>query len=154
MTAALVIGLMVGGLALIAIEIFVIPGFGVIGVLGVAGVVGSAYLAYAQLSPTTAAITIAGGVVCAAAMFWLVPKSKIGKSMVLQTQTIGGAANPELKLLVEREGVALTPLRPSGAVEIDGRPVDVVTDGEYIEPKTRVRVVQVEGARVIVEKIS
>ena len=105
MTAALVVGLMVGGLVLIAIEIFVIPGFGVIGVLGIAACVGSAYLAYSQLSSTHAAIAVAGGVVSAGVMFWILPKTKMGKAMVLETQTLGTSANPELKLLVDREGV-------------------------------------------------
>jgi len=45
-------------------------------------------------------------------------------------------------------------LRPSGSVEIDGRPVDVVTDGTYAETGTKVRVVRVEGARVVVEPLS
>jgi len=153
MTVALVIGLMVAGLALIAIEVFVIPGFGVIGILGIGSVIGSAYLAYAQLQTPYSAIAIAGGVIGAGVLFWLVPRTKFGKSMVLDTQTLGTAPNPELRHLVDREGVALTTLRPAGSVEIDERPVDVVTDGEYVEAGTRVRVVRVEGGRVIVERI-
>jgi membrane-bound serine protease (ClpP class) len=153
MTAVLVIGLMVFGLALIAIEVFVIPGFGLIGVLGIAGVVGSAYLAYSELDTPYAALTIVGGIVGAGVMFWFVPRTKLGKSMVLETQTLGSAPNPELEKLQDREGVALTTLRPAGSVEIDERPVDVVTDGEYVEAGKRVRVVRVEGGRVVVEEI-
>jgi membrane-bound serine protease (ClpP class) len=153
MTVALVIGLMVAGLALIAIEVFVIPGFGVIGILGIGCAIGSAYLAYAELETPYSAIAIAGGIVGAGVVFWFVPRTKVGKSMVLKTQTLGRAANPELAALLEREGNALTPLRPSGSVEIDDRPVDVVTDGEYVEAGTRVRVVRVEGGRVVVERV-
>lgn len=153
MTVALVIGLMVAGLALIAIEVFVIPGFGVIGILGIGCVIGSAYLAYAQLATPYSAIAIGGGIVGAGVLFWFLPKTKVGKSMVLETQTLGRAANPDLQQLVGREGSALTKLRPSGSVEIDDRPVDVVTDGEYVEAGTRVRVLRVEGGRVVVERI-
>ena len=153
MTVALVIGLMVAGLALIAIEVFVIPGFGVIGILGIGGVIGSGYLAYAELETPYSAIAIAAGLVGAGVLFWFLPRTRVGKSMVLETQTLGRAANPELERLVNREGEALTPLRPSGSVEIDDRPVDVVTDGEYVEAGARVRVVRVEGGRVVVERI-
>ena len=153
MTVALVVGLMVAGLILLAIEIFVIPGFGVIGALGIAAAIGSAYLAYDQLSAAHAAIAVAGGVIGGVAMLWMGPRTRLGKSMVLETRNVGNAANPGLSQLLEREGVALTPLRPAGSIEIDERPVDVVTDGEYIERGSRVRVVRVEGSRVVVEKI-
>ena len=153
MTIALVIGLMIAGLGLIAIEVFVIPGFGVIGLLGIGAAVGSAYLAYAELSPAFAALAVAGGVVGAGVTFAVLAKTKFGKSMVLETQTLGTAANPELALLVDREGTTMTPLRPSGVVEIDERPVDVVSDGEFVDKGTRVRVVKVEGSRVVVEPI-
>lgn len=155
MTASLiVIGLIVLGLALMAIEVFVIPGFGVIGLLGVAAIGGAGYLAYAQVSPAYSAITIVIGIVAAGVMFWLFPKTKTARSMVLQAQTLGGHARPALAALVQREGIAITVLRPSGAVEIDGEVVDVVTDGQYVEAGTKVRVVRVQGARVVVEPLS
>ena len=153
MIALLVVGLMVAGLILLAIEIFVIPGFGVIGALGIAAAIGSAYLAYAELSATYAAIAVAGGVVGGLAMLWLAPRTRLGKSMVLETRNTGNAAKPGLTQLLEREGVALTTLRPAGSIEIDERPVDVVTDGEFIERGSRVRVIRVEGSRVVVEKV-
>jgi len=150
----LVIALMVAGMALLAVEILVIPGFGLIGVLGIASMIGSAYVAYDQLGDTYALLTIAAGLVAGGVMFWLFPKTAAGKAMVLETAHRGGAARPELKLLEGREGVVVSDLRPSGSVEIDGRPVDVVTEGQYVEVGTKVRVVRVEGARVVVEPLS
>jgi len=53
MTAVfVVIGLMVAGMALIAIEVLVIPGVGLMGILGVGAMAGSAYVAYDQLGDT------------------------------------------------------------------------------------------------------
>jgi len=49
-----------------------------------------------------------------------------------------------------REGEALTDLRPAGIVMIDGRKVDVVTGGELVAKGRRVRVVTVEGNRIVV----
>ncbi len=150
----IVMGLMVLGLVLIAIEVLVIPGFGVIGLLGGAFCIGAGWVAYEHVSPGWSAATVLAGAVAGGMMFWLLPKTKAGKAMVLHTATTGKAARPELGLLEGREGVVVSDLRPSGAVEIDARPVDVVTDGQYVEKGTRVRVVRVEGTRVVVEPLS
>ncbi|WP_428264788.1 NfeD family protein [Haliangium sp.] len=152
MTAiVIVIGLMVVGLSLIALEVLVIPGFGVLGVLGIAAGIAAGYLAVTRLEPTHAGLAITAGVVAAAALFWYLPRTRTVRSMVLQTQTLGTAGDPALKALMGREGVTTTPLRPAGAVEIDGEAVDVVSDGQYVEPGTRVRVIEVSGSRVLVE---
>ena len=62
------------------------------------------------------------------------------------------APNAQLKTLHGAEGVALTDLRPAGAARIENRRVDVVANSEYIAKNTPLRVVQVEGVRVVVEK--
>jgi membrane-bound ClpP family serine protease len=154
MTSALVVvGLMVIGLALIAIEVLVL-GTAVVGLLGGIAVIVSGYVAYSTLEPAFAALAIASGVVTSVALFWYLPRSGVGKSMVLRTQATGSSARPALALLLGREGTALTPLRPSGSVEIDDSAVDVVTDGKYVDAGTKVKVVRVEGSRVVVEPLA
>lgn len=150
----LVIGLMVAGLALLAIEVLVIPGFGVIGVLGGASMIGSVWVAYEQVSPAYSLAAIVAGLGASGIMFWLFPKTAAGKALVLKTAVTGKAGRADNVLLEGREGVVLTDLRPAGAVEIDDRSVDVVTDGRYVAKGTKVRVVQVQGARVVVEPLS
>ena len=54
--------------------------------------------------------------------------------------------------LVGKEGVAFTPLRPSGTGLIDGRRVNVAADGEFIDKESPIKVVEVEGNRVVVRK--
>jgi membrane-bound serine protease (ClpP class) len=54
--------------------------------------------------------------------------------------------------LVGKEGVAHTPLRPSGTGLIDGRRVNVAADGEFIEKDSPIRVIEVEGNRIVVCK--
>ena len=60
------------------------------------------------------------------------------------------AAPPELAALAGQSGQSVSPLRPAGVALIDGQRVDVITDGEFIEPETEVEVVAVEGSRVVV----
>lgn len=149
----IVVGLMLVGVALLAIEVVILPGVGLVGLLGLAGVGAAIWVAYAMIGPAYAGVSLAGAVVASAAAFWLLPRTKVGRSMVLETATTARVGDPRLAELVGKEGVALTPLRPAGTVEVDGRPVDVVTDGEYVERGSRVRVVVVRGSRVQVESV-
>ena len=52
--------------------------------------------------------------------------------------------------MVGRTGVTATPLRPAGVIEIDGQRLDVVTEGEFVAAGTAVRVLYVQGNRVVV----
>ena len=56
----------------------------------------------------------------------------------------------ELSALVGHSGQSVSPLRPAGVALIDGKRVDVVTNGEFIQPETEVEVIDVEGRRVVV----
>jgi membrane-bound serine protease (ClpP class) len=150
--AVLVVVLMVVGLALLAIEILVIPGFGAVGLLGIASIAGGCALAWTQLGAAYGMAAIASGLATAGLLFWLFPRSRIGKAMVLrETQRGGRAGDARLERLVGSEGKALTPLRPAGSAEIGDATIDVVTDGVYVEAGAPVRVVKVQGARVVVE---
>lgn len=146
-----VVGLVMAGLLLLVIEVVVIPGFGVIGVLGGLAILGSGYVALTELGAAYAGLALGAGVLGAGALLWLLPRTGAGKAMVLETQTLGSAADPGLAALIGCKGMTLTPLRPSGTADIEGRTVDVISDGQYIEPNTPIRVVHVEGSRVVVE---
>jgi membrane-bound serine protease (ClpP class) len=56
--------------------------------------------------------------------------------------------------LVGQTGTAHTDLRPSGIATIGTRRVDVVTDGQWISSGAPVKVLEVEGNRVVVRKIA
>ena len=51
------------------------------------------------------------------------------------------------------EGIALTDLRPAGSAEINGKLYDVVAEWDYIERGNKIRVLRVEGVKVVVQKI-
>ena len=56
-----------------------------------------------------------------------------------------------LALLPGMQGTAITVLRPSGKARFSDHVVDVVTEGEFITPKTPVTVIQTDGMRVVVK---
>ena len=76
------------------------------------------------------------------------PESRFAR-LFISRRTVGdiGTERPEL---LNQSGAALTTLRPSGTAVINGQRVDVVTEGSLIEAGTPVKVVAVEGLRVVV----
>jgi membrane-bound ClpP family serine protease len=87
------------------------------------------------------------------ALVWLklFPDSRIVRWFI-SWRTVGelGVAKPDL---LDRTGVAITQLRPSGAAFINGKRTDVITEGRLIDQGASIRVVAVEGLRVVVRQI-
>lgn len=83
--------------------------------------------------------------------FRFFPGSRMGR-MFVDKGVVGdvGAERPDL---LDQEGTAHTALRPSGTAVFAGERVDVVTEGSLIDEGTPVKVVAVEGIRVVVRAI-
>jgi membrane-bound ClpP family serine protease len=146
------------GFILVFIEIFLIPGFGPVGVLGAAlmavGVAIAGYREGIQAAIVYAGVTVALALPLCAVAFWLMPRTKVGRSFILGAQEDGESgfrSSPdELARFVGKTGVALTPLRPAGITEVDGVRLDVVTQGEFVEKGKEIEIIKVEGGRIIV----
>lgn len=153
-----VVLLFVFGVGLLLLEILVLPGFGIAGLLGLAAVFGSLFLSFPDLSSALAAVGFAAGATVVGAIFILrrVPRSSIWHKLSLETKLEESGFpdddpdDPVIK--VGAVGRALTPLRPSGTVEIGGMRVDAVSDGPFIAAGTAVEVVRVFGNRVTVRQ--
>ncbi len=50
-------------------------------------------------------------------------------------------------------GVCVTDLRPAGTITVEGEPVDVVTEGSFVKQGNIVKVINVDGSRVLVRQI-
>lgn len=147
-----VVAILATGFILLAIEIFLIPGIGIAGPLGAVALVAGVSLAWAKFGTLWGMASLVASVAITAVGLWFFPRSKAGKRLVLNTGLAGvSAADRELGKLIGEHGVTLTPLRPSGVAEFNDQRIDVVTDGSYLEPNQRVRVVRVEGNRIVVE---
>ncbi len=150
------------GMIALAVEVLVLPGFGVAGVLGLVAVGAAIVLAMMGAAPTStdvlqalAVLTASLVITAAVAYAWLrhVPNSGRFSGLFLR----GGMARSEGYIsaapredLVGRDGVALTDLRPSGTARFGAERVDVVTEGEYIAQGSAVRVIRSEGYRHVV----
>ncbi len=157
----------VAGLALLAIEIFFTPGFGLLGVLGIIAIFGSIIFSLIGDLPNvttgelfgafkTLALSLLLTVGAAIPLIKFVPKTKAWNRLILNTQqkSIGESRSTpgENDMLIGKEGTTLTFLRPAGTAIIDAKRVDVVSDGELIEKNSRVKVIKVEGNRIVVQK--
>ena len=149
--------LFLAGLILLAIEFFV-PGFGLFGIAGIASILLSLFM---TLGGGVSALSImASGTVAAVVAFLLLlkylPSSGLWKRLVLRNELRteqGYTASEDLTQLIGQEGVVMTLLRPAGAVRIGEKVLDVVSEGRFIEPGVRVKVLGVQGNRVVVRAI-
>lgn len=155
------------GVVLIAVEVFVVPGFGLFGVLGGIGVLAGLYLSLLGGFPTAPDFVQAGAVLSSSILIILITSwallrhlphsSRLARSGVfLFTQgerEDGWASATKRPDLMGREGMALTDLRPAGTVLIGEERVDAVSESSWIEDGTEVKVVASEGYRLVVRPL-
>ena len=151
MTAPIIIAVLVLGLILLLVEIAVVPGFGVAGVLGILALAAGATGAWNELGPFWGGVVGAVSLFAAGLLLYVVPKSRAGKKMVLQHDQSAAVSQRTRPNLVGRRGITVTPLRPSGRVRFGKDEIDVITEGEYVEPDQEVEVMSVEGPRIVVQ---
>ena len=156
------------GVVLILVEVFFIPGMGVFGILGAIGALAGVYMSMLGGLPTFADFTRAGGVlttslVIAMVFSWFLVKrlpasrrlTNLGIFLGQETSAeIGYTSADPRSDLVGVEGVAITDLRPAGTGQFGEERIDVVTESEWIEHGSRIRIVASEGYRRIVRLIS
>jgi len=150
----LLIGLFMLGLILLAIELLVIPGFGMVGVLGVIALGGAAVLAWVEVGVVAGLASLLLAALGTIGLFQLARRTRLARRMVLTESVAGQAPEQSLALLVGQVGKAATPLRPAGIVELAERALDVVADAQYVDAGTRVRITSVEGGRVVVVPVT
>jgi membrane-bound serine protease (ClpP class) len=159
--------LALAGVALLAAEIFAIPGFGIAGILGILAILASLVLSLLGGGDTPefmmkvagrVALSLLFAVVASLILLRYLPRLPFGRSLVLKTglsAAQGYAAAPESDMRwLGKRGRASSPLRPAGIAEIDGERVDVVSDGELIDAGQVIEVVRVDGNRVVVRRIT
>ena len=159
--AYLVALIFVVGLALIVLEVFVIPGFGVAGILGLMLMLGSVFYTFFQNTDDISvallwlSISIILTSVLAIVATVFLPKSspfqRLALSTVMSTDLGYHSTGADFQSFLGKTGVALTPLRPAGTAKIDNKRLDVVTVGDFIAQNTPVRVLEVEGSKISVE---
>jgi membrane-bound serine protease (ClpP class) len=151
-----VVVVLVVGVVLLGVEVFVTPGFGVGGIAGVVLMIGGSVGAWLVLGPTWGALVVVASVALATVMVIVGLRSKAAKRrLVLDTQQPhgGGVETSDLAYLMDAEGVARTDLRPAGIAVFGDERIDVVSEGGFVEKQCAIKVVAVDGPRVIVAPV-
>jgi membrane-bound serine protease (ClpP class) len=167
------IAIFVVGVALIAVELFVIPGFGVAGIAGIVlsvfglgvSMVGNVGLDFSfipaksllkslLIAITASSVSLIGSILLAIKLF----NTSAFSRLVLQVtnsseQGFVGTSTKEFEL-IGTTGVAYTDLRPSGKIEINGELYDASSEIGFIEENTPIQVINYTGAQVKVRPIS
>lgn len=151
------IAIFIVGVIFIIIEILT-PTVGLLAGIGVVAIFYSLILAMG--GDINAIYMMAISLVIAIIIFAIIikrlPSSKLWKKIILTNTSSteqGYVSSVDYSQYLNKEGIVLTELRPSGSVEIDGVPVDVVSEGKFISKGEKVRVVKIEGMRIIVRKV-
>ena len=156
--------LLAGGVALIGVEMFVLPGFGIAGVIGLLAVLGSVYLSLVTHLSSEADMSQAAGILSAALLIVIIagwallralPRSgRFARSGMLlgdaTDRATGYISNPVREELIGKSGVALTDLRPAGAGQFGDERLDVVSENVWINAGSKIKIIRSEGYRHVV----
>ncbi len=146
------------GLILVILELFV-PG-GILGIIGGIAIVASVFIAGYDFTFMAISILIA---FMAALVTFIIFYRSVGlekglfRKLILRDRTTteeGYVSTEERKDLIGKEGISLTPLRPAGTVLVGDERIDVVTEGNYIEANKPVKIIFVEGMRIVVREMA
>lgn len=150
----LVVTLLVVGAILLILET-VLPGM-IAGIVGGCCLVAGVVMGYVEFGASVGTWILMATVVLVIIGFvaWAkyFPDTRLGRKFI--SKTVVGDIHAEQPELLHQTGSAFTQLRPAGTALINGRRVDVVTEGALIEKGSPVKVVGIEGMRVVVRALS
>jgi len=148
--------LQVLGLVVIVVEIFV-PSLGLLAAMAAGILFYSLYLVFTTISFTMGMVFLGVDILLIPVILVLGFKALGASSLSLHKKLSSkegvSSQAPDLVSWKGKIGEAITDLRPSGTVMIDGKRLDAVTDGEYVDAGTPVAVTLVSGNRIVVDKI-
>jgi len=159
------------GVVLIALEIFVIPGFGVAGISGIIMTVGSLVLImlrndffnfdFIPLGDIVVAMVSAMGGLAGGVVILILGGAKIANTAAFKKITLsqtqessqGYTVNANAIVMNGKRGIAHTVLRPSGKIMIEEQLYDAFTRGEFVERGEQIEVISSEGITLKVKKV-
>jgi membrane-bound serine protease (ClpP class) len=152
---AFVVALGLFGLLGILFELHVFPGHGLAGSLGLVALAAAIVLSFGFAFVFVAAQAISIAIVLSVLFFVLATRVYPENAFVARLAFAGVqgpdyVASADHRELLGRTGIASSYLRPAGVATIDGKRIDVLTEGEFVTAGTAVRVTRVEGARIFV----
>jgi len=162
------IGVFIIGVVFLLVELFYVPGFGILGITGIIFMVFGLVLTlvknpfkFPSLEFGTALYTIAKAILITCVLgivgFKFLPRTSIFKRIQLnakESKDLGYQTKslPE-NIQVGVMGTSHSVLRPSGRADFDRDTINVVTQGDFIDKDKKIKIVKIEGNKVFVEEV-
>ena len=148
------------GIGLLVLEAFM-PGFGLPGISGIVMEIVAIALTWVNHGPVAAlglTIIVLSLIAIAISMsLSSATKGRLSRSKIIlkerESNEAGYRSAEDMQVFLGKEGETTTVCRPTGMAEFDGVKLNVVSEGEFLPAGTRVRIVQVEGSRIVVRVI-
>ncbi len=154
MTAIII--LFLAGILLLALEVFV-PG-AVLGIMGAISILAGAGVAFGVYGVAGGLIALGVAVVLLGATLYIefvwLPKSKLAKTFSMTTTVEGTSQGPvaALEEVLHQQAETVTPLAPSGYVNLKGRRYEAFSQSGYLAKGVAVRVTGLDNFRLLVTK--
>ena len=155
------------GLALILLEVLVIPGFGIAGLGGIGLMIYGLYLLLLPDIPVGEEVLgqamdgfligLVGAVIGLVLLVKLMIKTKFWEQLTApdtQKKEDGYSNTLGWESLQDETGIADTDLHPSGWVRVKDQRIFVVSEGEFIEEGKEIKILSVDGNRVLVRELT
>ena len=148
------------GIGLLILEAFM-PGFGLPGFSGIVLECITLVLTWKEHSAvaTLGMLLVVLAVLAIAISMSLrsATNGKLSRSKLIHNETesneAGYRATQDLEVFVGREGQTTTVLRPTGIADFEGVRLNVSSEGDYIQAGTKVRIIKVEGSKILVRAV-
>ena len=132
-----------------------LPGL-ILGTIGLLCLVASVVVVFAQYGTSAGLLAafLVGGLSFVGFIVWLnlFPRTFIGRRLMLRTSQPADLTAAAHQTMIGATGEALTPLRPSGTAQINGKRVDVTAVGDFLESGEQLVVIAADGLRVAVRR--
>lgn len=150
MTITIVILLLLTAIALILVEIFLIPGIGIPGVAGLVLLGISLFSAY-SIDTQTGHITLAVSVIASGGLMALSFRAKTWSRLSVTNEITSKVVIDITEISIGQEGKTQTRLNPIGNVMFGEQVIEARSKGEFIDDHTIVEIVNIEGNKITVK---
>lgn len=149
--------LLIAGIILVVLEFFVSGG--ILGAIGVGSIIASLFMAGYDVVQMAFSLSIASIIAIFAAIIlfkWVGTERGFLKKIILSDRTtteLGYVSSDERTELIGAYGTAVTGMRPAGTMQYGDERIDVVSEGTFINKDSHVKVINVEGNRIVVREV-
>jgi membrane-bound ClpP family serine protease len=151
-----IIILFLAGILLLAIEVFV-PGM-VVGIIGGFAILAGVIMSFSLYGADGGILALLGGGLLLGITFYVefvvLPKTKFARKLSMQA-SVEGTSQPavaDLSAVLDQPGETVTPLAPSGYIQLQGRRYEAFSQSGYLAKGVPVRVTGLDNFRLIVTK--